>query len=116
MIATVGAAFTVTVIVEDGPFPQLLCPDTVMSPLVAPNCTTMMLVPWPEMIVAPLGIDQLYDEAFAMTLVMYVLVVPSHTVIFPVIAVAANGRGSIARTALPIIVFWQPVVSVATTV
>jgi hypothetical protein len=58
VIVGTGSVFTVTVIEEEEPEPQLLVPVTVIFPEVEAKFTIILCVPCPETILAPVGTVQ----------------------------------------------------------
>lgn len=91
-----GAGCRVMARDEAVPLPQALEPVTVMFPddAPAPNETTILFVPDPAVILAPVGNVQLYVDAFAMDATEYVTPVDDgQGVLVPEIVPAADGKG-----------------------
>jgi len=87
-----GVILTVIGKVAIVPFPQAFVGVTVISPDVEPIVTVMEFVFVPAVIVAPVGIVQVYPVAPDTAVIEYILpVVPEQTVPLPEILPAALG-------------------------
>src|SRR4051812_21876719 len=77
--------------------PHAFVANTVMLPLLLPNVTVMVSVPWPLIMVEPGGTFHVYEAAPETLFTQYMLVPLLHG--FPLPYIAAGAAGAVLMTA-----------------